>query len=60
MSSETPVDIEVAAKHFAVSTMTVRRWVRAGMPCLRPSERTLRFILSDCVEWMKSNDKAAV
>ena len=49
----------MAAKRFAVSTMTVG--VGFGQECPACNdERTLRFILSDCVEWMKSNDKAAV
>lgn len=53
-----PLTIEQIAARFEVSEATVRRWVGDGMPCLRPSERTMRFILSDCIDWMRTRGAA--
>jgi hypothetical protein len=32
------VSIEQAAQHFGVHAETVRRWIRAGAPCLSPGQ----------------------
>lgn len=42
------VDCTAIAKHFGVTAETVRAWARQDrIPCIRPTKRTLRFILED-------------
>jgi len=43
---------------FGISSSTVRRWVKEGMPCVRVGTRILRFREPDVVEWVMSNKKA--
>jgi len=60
--SEKPLDMNELADWFGVSIPTVKRWVRDGAPCLRPSPGVVRFDLTEVIEWCKSGkaDKAAV
>lgn len=51
------------ADHFKVSLPTVDRWIRDGVPCMKPSPGVVRFDLSEVVAWAKSGkaeSKAAV
>lgn len=61
--SEKPLDINELADWFGVSVPTVKRWVRDGVPCLRPSPGIVRFDLAEVLEWAKAGkaeSKAAV
>lgn len=57
--SDKPLDMNELADWFGVSVPTVKRWVRDGVPCLRPSPGVVRFDLAEVIEWAKT-DKAAV
>lgn len=46
-----PLNTEEMAALFSVSTLTVRRWIKAGMPVLRPSPGVLRFDAQACIDW---------
>lgn len=52
------VTIDQVAEHFKVNPMTIRRWVDAGMPCLTPSSKCLRFYLSECIAWSRKSQAA--
>lgn len=42
------VDCTVIAERFGVTIETVRAWARQNrIPCVRPTKRTLRFVLDD-------------
>lgn len=56
------IDANELASALAVSTRSVRRWVRNGLPCLDVSQpeakrRTLRFRLADCRAWLRNEAK---
>lgn len=55
-----PMDIAELAAHFSVSKRTVRNWMEAGMPVLRPSPKVLRFDAAQVLDWMKNTERAAV
>jgi excisionase family DNA binding protein len=48
-----PMNIDELAAHFSVSKRTVRKWMEAGMPVLRPSPKIVRFDAEAVMEWMK-------
>ena len=48
-----PMNIDELAAHFSVSKRTVRKWMEAGMPVLRPSPKIVRFDSAAVMEWMK-------
>jgi excisionase family DNA binding protein len=56
------LDRKELATHFGVSLPTVDRWIRDGIPALRPSPGVIRFDLADVIAWAKANaqDEAAV
>jgi len=43
---------------FGVSSSTVRRWLKAGIPCIRAGSQILRFKEQDVIEWVIDNKKA--
>ncbi len=51
--SEELMDIRELAGWFKVSVPTVNRWVRDGVPCLKPSPGVVRFRLAEVIEWAK-------
>ena len=47
MSTEQLATADELAEQLRVSGETVRRWARGGrIPCIRPTQRTLRFDLA--------------
>ena len=53
------LDTEQLAERFQVSVPTVQRWIRDGVPCLRPSPGVLRFDLAYVIDWAKSGRAAS-
>ena len=53
-----PLDIEEMAALFSVSRRTVRNWMDAGMPVMRPSPGVLRFDAQACIDWARTQDAA--
>lgn len=51
--NEKPMDVKQLADWFQVSIPTVNRWVRDGVPCLKPSPGVVRFNLIEVIEWAK-------
>jgi len=60
MMQPKPMDIDELAALFSVSKRTVRNWMEAGMPVLRPSPKVLRFDATQVMDWMKTTERAAV
>lgn len=61
--SDQIVDRQELANHFRVSVATVDRWIRDGVPCMKPSTRVVRFNIAEVIEWAKAGkteSKAAV
>lgn len=57
------LDRQELADHFRVSVATVDRWIRDGVPCMKPSTRVVRFDLAEVLEWAKAGkaeSKAAI
>ena len=48
------LDTGQLAAHFNVSVPTIHRWIRDGLPCLRPSPGVVRFDLADVLAWSKA------
>lgn len=44
------VSEQSVARHFAVTTRTIRRWRELGMPSM-PIGGTRRYRLSECQQW---------
>jgi phage terminase Nu1 subunit (DNA packaging protein) len=59
MTARADVSISEAAGYFDVSTETVRRWIRAGCPCITPGEvgrgHGARLNLADVARWRAVN-----
>jgi phage terminase Nu1 subunit (DNA packaging protein) len=58
MSSEL-MDRKELAAWFKVSLPTIDRWIREGVPCMKPSPGVVRFELSEVVEWAKNGGSAS-
>ena len=56
------IDRNELAEYFGVSVATIDRWIRDGVPTIKPSPGIVRFDLSEVVAWAKSRtiDRAAV
>jgi phage terminase Nu1 subunit (DNA packaging protein) len=54
-----PLTTDEIAALFAVSTRTVRRWMDAGMPVLKPSPGVLRFDAQACIDWARTTQQAS-
>ena len=56
------VDRRELAAHFKVSIPTVDRWIRDGIPVMKPSPGVTRFDLDEVIAWAKNHHstKAAV
>ncbi len=61
MLSEKPVTAQEIADHFDVTVQTVNRWVRERrIPFIRPSQRIVRFRLSEVEQALSSPAKPCV
>lgn len=40
---------------YSVSDATVRRWMKAGLPCLKFGQQVLRFKKDAATEWIKEH-----
>ena len=50
--------LQGAARHLGVSTKTMRRLIRSGLPCYRLGHRGhIRIRLADLDSWMEENCK---
>lgn len=45
--------IKEIARHFKISTRTVVRWMKKGMPSIK-KEGARRFKLEECIEWFEN------
>ena len=53
-----PLEIDEVAALFSVSRRTVRNWMAAGMPVLKPSPGVLRFDAQACIDWARTQESA--
>jgi excisionase family DNA binding protein len=51
---ENLMDMKQMTDLFRVSKQTIRRWIKSGMPCLRPSGGVSRFRLNDVMDWVEN------
>jgi hypothetical protein len=55
VSVSTDVSLPEAARHFKVTPETIRRWIRAGCPCVSPGEvgrgHGARLNIGDVARW---------
>lgn len=40
--------------YFGVSQNTINNWRRAGMPYIRKSRKTIRYVMEDVLDWYKN------
>ena len=62
MTNETEswVNLETIATHLAVSTDTIRAWIKKGaIPCYRAGKQ-YKFRLSEINKWLKSGEAAKI
>ena len=45
------------AAALGVSPSTVDNWRKLGMPCVQPPGSVPRFILADCLDWVRTHKK---
>lgn len=48
-----------AAAYCQVTPTTIREWIRAGLPAMRPSPRTTRIRRADLDAWLESQGQEA-
>lgn len=47
------------AEALGVSPSTVDNWRKLGMPCVQPPGSVPRFILADCLDWVRTHKKTS-
>ena len=59
MSEEPTLTPRQLARRLRVSPSTIRKWVeRDGLPAIRPSRRTIRFVPSQVEAWLRDRTSA--